>query len=258
MKITLDPQFARLCPPLSEEEEKMLADSLQEDGCREPLTLWGNHKNTLLDGHNRYRLCTRHSIKYKTVKINFETRDEAIAWVLRNQLGRRNLDESQRAMLAAKMPTIGKGSAKFNGDENANLRILQETVEDIAEEFNVSPRSIVSARKVVGDGSVALQKAVENREIAVSVAAKMTELPKAQQTKLVAKGAEAARAAVGAKPDAGKQFTNMLSLIGKLIRECQSVKKHVPAKEYEAIYDSLDIACREITKWREKWSKKAG
>ncbi len=53
----------------------------------------------------------------------------------------------------------------------------------------------------------------------------------------------------------GKKFTELLSLIGKMIRLCDEVKPHVPAQEYQAIYDSLDIASRELTKWRDKWKK---
>jgi len=37
----------------------LLAKNIIEDGCRDPLVTWNG---MLLDGHNRYEICLKHSI----------------------------------------------------------------------------------------------------------------------------------------------------------------------------------------------------
>jgi hypothetical protein len=59
---------------------------------------------TILDGHNRYEICTRLRIEFETVDAeDCPTREAAIAWIASNQLGRRNLTPSQRAALALEL-----------------------------------------------------------------------------------------------------------------------------------------------------------
>ena len=57
--LTVDPEFSALCTDLSPEEMNLLENSLEVDGCREPIAVWANHYDTILDGHNRYRICQR-------------------------------------------------------------------------------------------------------------------------------------------------------------------------------------------------------
>lgn len=182
-ELTIDREFEDLCPPLTAEESKLLEQSIVEDGCRDAIIVWANHDDTILDGHNRYRFCTKHERAFKTKALKFDTRQEAVAWIARNQLGRRNLNESQRAMLAAHM--IASGGF-------ANLQIATTVA---AETCNVSSRTVSSARKVVEDGSVDLQRAVQNGEVAVSAAAVVAELPKAEQRKIVKQGPAAVKEA---------------------------------------------------------------
>jgi hypothetical protein len=48
--------------------------------------------------HRRYELCTRLGIAFATVETEHcHSREDAIAWIAANQLGRRNLTPSQRA-----------------------------------------------------------------------------------------------------------------------------------------------------------------
>lgn len=59
-----------------------------------------------------------------------------------------------------------------------------------------SGREYDRAKKVASKGSSKLQKAVDSKEVAVSTAAKLAELPKAQQDKALAGGKEAIKDAV--------------------------------------------------------------
>ena len=91
--LTVDPEFRDLIPPLNEEELKLLEESLVADGCESPLIVWNG---VIVDGHNRYAICRKHEIPFAIQEKNFSSRDDAMLWMLRNQLGRRNLNDYQR------------------------------------------------------------------------------------------------------------------------------------------------------------------
>jgi hypothetical protein len=86
-------------------------------------------------------------------------------------------------MLVAMLPSLSKGRPTQE-IKSANLPTYPEK----AEKANVSERTIRDASTVVSDGSPALSKAVLDGKIPVSTAAKITELPKAEQNKLAEQG----------------------------------------------------------------------
>ena len=91
--LTVDPEFRDLIPPLNEEELKLLEASIVADGCESPLIVWNG---VIVDGHNRYAICRKHEIPFAIQEKDFNSRDDAMLWMLRNQLGRRNLNDYQR------------------------------------------------------------------------------------------------------------------------------------------------------------------
>ena len=108
--LAVDPEFRDLIPPLNEEELKLLEASLVADGCESPLTVWNG---VIVDGHNRYAICRKHDIPFSIQEKNFDTREEVMLWMLRNQLGRRNLNNYQRSELALKFePLFAHASEK--------------------------------------------------------------------------------------------------------------------------------------------------
>lgn len=98
MAITIDPEFRKLIAPLSRDEYAQLEENLVRDGCRDPLVTWGS---ILLDGHNRYEICSRRGIRFAVKPIAFPDRLDARIWIRRNQLGRRNLTDDMRAVQVA-------------------------------------------------------------------------------------------------------------------------------------------------------------
>ena len=90
--LKIDDEFRQLIPPLSPDELKQLEENIVKDGCREPLCVWNK---IILDGHNRYEICTRHQISFKISYVFLRSREEAVAWICANQLGRRNITEDQ-------------------------------------------------------------------------------------------------------------------------------------------------------------------
>lgn len=96
--LTFDPTLKSLIPPLSSEEAANLEASIAAHGCREPLVVWKGH-DVIVDGHNRYDICTRLGLPYQTVPMTFDSREDVIEFMLANQLGRRNLTDIARADL---------------------------------------------------------------------------------------------------------------------------------------------------------------
>lgn len=107
--LTVDPEFRDLIPPLNEEELKLLEESLVADGCESPLIVWNS---VIVDGHNRYAICRKHEIPFAIQEKNFSSRDDAMLWMLRNQLGRRNLNNYQRVELVLKFEPLVKSAAE--------------------------------------------------------------------------------------------------------------------------------------------------
>jgi N6-adenosine-specific RNA methylase IME4 len=97
INITIDSEFQSLIPPLLPNEFEQLEANICHDGCHEPLSIWNG---VLVDGHNRYNICQKRGIKFEITQLEFESRDHAMAWIDERQLGRRNLDDDKRAMVA--------------------------------------------------------------------------------------------------------------------------------------------------------------
>ena len=54
----------------------------------------------LIDGHNRYEICTEHGIEFETQLLSFADRLHARVWIRKNQFDRRNLNDLARLELA--------------------------------------------------------------------------------------------------------------------------------------------------------------
>ena len=129
MKMVIDKEFAELIPPLTSEEYKRLERSILADGCRDALVVWGD---TLVDGHNRYHICTKHNIPYTTVSKEFDDRNAAMLWMMNNQLSRRNLNDFQRVEIVRKCESAVKAQAKER--QLSELKQNQTTVVEILPE----------------------------------------------------------------------------------------------------------------------------
>lgn len=107
--LIVDPEFRDLIPPLNDEELALLEESILRYGCEQPLVVW---QGVLVDGHNRYGICQKHRIPFAVQEKEFEDRNDAMLWMLRNQLGRRNLNSYQRVELALCFEPLLEADAK--------------------------------------------------------------------------------------------------------------------------------------------------
>lgn len=100
MDLIIDNEFQVLIPQLSFNEYQTLEENIVKDGCRDPLVVWNG---ILVDGHNRYTICTKHNLKFSFVEKPFDSRNDVCIWIIQNQLGRRNLPHFARAELGVKL-----------------------------------------------------------------------------------------------------------------------------------------------------------
>ena len=108
----IDPELKALIPPLSQEEYTQLEHNiLAYKKCRDAIVVWDN---TIVDGHNRFRICAEHGIPFEIKEMEFESRDEVKLWILQNQLGRRNLTDAMRIELAMSKVELLREKAREN------------------------------------------------------------------------------------------------------------------------------------------------
>ena len=92
-ELVVDEELERVAPPLAANELEILKADILEHGCKFPLIVWGD---TIVDGHNRYRICKEEGIPFGIEQMDFTDKTEAKLWIVKNQLGRRNLKDFQR------------------------------------------------------------------------------------------------------------------------------------------------------------------
>ena len=152
--LSIDPEFESKIPPLREEELKQLEENILADGVViNPLIVW---KGIIVDGHNRFEILKEHpEIEYTILEKEFAGREEAIVWICKNQLGRRNLTPEQRRYLVGKQYEAEKlahgGNRKIEGEQPSchgdNLVSQPKTCERIAQENGVNWRSVIRSEK---------------------------------------------------------------------------------------------------------------
>jgi hypothetical protein len=102
----------------------------------------------LIDGHNRYGISKKHNISFKTIRVDFQSREDAEAYIIRNQLGRRNISLFVRAELALKLKPVIAEKQKQKQIEGGKNKVQQNSVEasttqkELAKVANVSHDTI--------------------------------------------------------------------------------------------------------------------
>lgn len=116
-KLIIDPEFRDKIPPLTEDEFSLLEENILSDGAVfSPLIVWDG---TILDGHNRYEIIQKHpELTYAAHKVSFANRYEAISWICKHQLGRRNLTPQQKKYLIGQRYEAEKQADAFHGNQH--------------------------------------------------------------------------------------------------------------------------------------------
>ena len=184
MQIIIDKEFQSLIPPLTVEEYDGLEKSILADGCRDALVLWGD---ILVDGHNRYEICTTHDVLFNTTQKDFADRDDAKLWMMRNQLARRNLNDFQRIEITYKCEDAVKAKAaerqestRFGGTGNISLTAGQAR-DELGAMAGVSGKTYEHAVTVMEEAPEPVVEAARQNALSINAAYQVTQMEPEQQ-----------------------------------------------------------------------------
>lgn len=190
---------ATIFPMMTDTEYQGLKDDMAKHGQREDIVVWCNK---LIDGRNRLRACEELNHTPQIAELDDDM--DPWAYVISHNLHRRHLSTSQRSHVAAKLATLRQGGDRKSDDFKGHK--CTSNIDEAASQLNVSPRSVKNAKTAIANGSAAVNEAIEQDKLPVTLAAKFVKaVPnKRQQTKILAQGKgavlEAVRATEKPKP----------------------------------------------------------
>ncbi len=188
-----EPKFERYIRKHTKEEYKALFTAIEQDGkVREPLTVKASKeegKFIVVDGHHRLRVATelveKGMLGFESLPVNiekFEDDDEVFVWMLRNQLGRRNLSPFERAEIGFRITAFIQDLAhKKKQHQAVDDRLLSRWIKapndskidyaQIVSEITGVPRTtIIRAKKIHALASNGLKEGIRAGDISISKA----------------------------------------------------------------------------------------
>ena len=150
-KLKIKSKFRDALPDLTAQELKLLEESILKNKSIDiPIIVWGD---VIIDGHNRYSICKKYNINIppdKIIQKSFKNDDDALNFIYRTQLERRNLNSSAEKYLIGKIYKNSKqprgGSRKSSG-QNVQLK----TSADIAKAYKINERTVRRAESFSDD-----------------------------------------------------------------------------------------------------------
>lgn len=134
-------EFRDLLPILNNDELVELEKSIKADGVRDPLVIW-DEKNVIVDGHNRWKICQKLNIVPPETRKSFKNEGEVSEWMMRNQLGRRNLTQDMFKYYIGKLYNTVKQKSE-NGVGGVREKMDgDQTAEKIAKQYGVSEKTV--------------------------------------------------------------------------------------------------------------------
>lgn len=221
--IVVTPELQAYIDPLTPDEYAALERSILAEGCRDALVLWGD---ILVDGHNRYSICTKHGLPFQTVQnTRFQSMEDVHLWMIDQHLGRRSVSDFQRGVLALRKREIlaerramasQKAQAPDTGTpapDDAAAPVASpatdteplNTREAIARAARLSSSQVVLIEKIQKQAAPEVVAAVKAGDLSLNAAAAVAALPAEEQTAAAAAGKDSLREAAKRVRDAKKK-----------------------------------------------------
>jgi hypothetical protein len=141
--LKVNPAFEALIPLQSKGEYMALDQSIQAEGCRDPLTVWKG-KNVVLDGHTRRMLCAGHKKQVKVREVDLADEQAAVEYILQIQRERRNLTREAMSYFRGTEYNALKrqrGGSK-RGRKPKGFNQPQPTSMQVADKYGVAEKTI--------------------------------------------------------------------------------------------------------------------
>jgi hypothetical protein len=232
-EIQVLPELKAYIDPLTPDEHEALERSILDEGCRDALVLWGN---ILVDGHNRFGICQKHGLPFKTIQNErFQNMEDIHLWMIDQHLGRRSVSDFQRGVLALRKREIiaerraaaaaavnaakaqsSDNEAPWEGDTDpavaqalANVPKVPDqaldTREALARAARLSAGQVKMIETIQEKAAPEVVAAVRAGELTLNAAAVVATLPMEEQQAVAAEGGDSLKQAAKRVRDAKKK-----------------------------------------------------
>ena len=180
----------KLFPKLSDDELRDLAEDIRRNGLQNPIVLLNGK---ILDGRNRLAACNIAGVEPRFKE--WKGRGSAVEWVISQNMMRRHLSASQKAVVAHDLLPLLEKEAKQRQRRANNYRRDRHLAQECANR-NGKGKAAEAAARIVGVSSryVELVKSIKGKapelvkkirsgELNVSDASRLSELPPEQRRK---------------------------------------------------------------------------
>ncbi|XVG96377.1 hypothetical protein ACGCUP_03905 [Eubacteriales bacterium KG125] len=130
-KLEKDEEFMFLIQPCSESAYTKLEESIVDDGCLSPITIWNE---IIVDGHKRYDICKIWGIPFNLKQLQVYTKAEVYYQICSEQLKREDLTREMRKYL------IGR-AYQAEVEKNANLYVRSNEMKDSKSHPFIPPKA---------------------------------------------------------------------------------------------------------------------
>lgn len=230
--IVVLPELKAYIDPLTPDEYESLERSILDEGCRDALVLWGN---ILVDGHNRFGICQKHGLPFKTIQNErFQNMEDIHLWMIDQHLGRRSVSDYQRGVLALRKREIiaerraqaaaavqaakAESSAEAPWDGDTDPAVAQalastpkvpdealDTREALARAARLSAGQVKMIETIQQKAAPEVVAAVKAGELSLNAAAVVATLPMEEQQAVAAEGADGLKQAAKRVREAKKK-----------------------------------------------------
>ena len=251
-QLKIDPEFQSKIPPLQFEEEQQLEQNIIAEGrLLNPIITWNGY---ILDGHTRYRILKKHGfIKFEVEEIQLANKYEALAWICKNQLGRRNLSPERKKFLLGKeyestKLAVGGQPGHCNPvkrcGQNDHIVSEKRTCERIASEHGVGEKTVRRAEKY-SRGIDAAEEAVPGAQEEIltgrikATDAEITALAKTPKAEIPAALAELRKPKQERQPRKA-ETTSSKQTLSEISKSIQGHQRQLTEEEKASLQASID------------------
>ena len=165
--LILSERIQKATPSMAFSELEMLQGSIDEDGVLNPLVVWKG-RNVLVDGYYRYMYCHEKGIPFDIVEKEFVDETEAVLWVVRQQLARRNLTPFQKCEMV--LPLEAEIAAEAKKRMLAGIKLVGPSISTrqvLAEMAGVGTGTLRYAKYILQNGDKETLRRVRTGELSI-------------------------------------------------------------------------------------------
>lgn len=240
--------IANCWPMIEPEKFAELCDDIAENGLLNSIVLY---EGKILDGRNRYKACVEVGVEPTFTEYGG---DDPTGHAISLNNMRRDLNPSQRAMVAEKLANLSHGGDR-KSDQGSDLSFDSVSQSEAAEQMGVSRTLVQKARRVKSGADEGITSMVEEGDLSLEAAEHLMSLTEDEQREIAEAGKEAAKEAakdvrLGKVTRVNMKEVNITprTLASNLQSSCRNLSRHTacltltPESMADAFREHLQVA----------------